>query len=127
MPLLGRIAAGNPSVVVEDIEAEIPLPRAYYRGRDLFALRVRGDSMIDAGIRDGDIAIVEKRPDAKSGQIAAVIVGDDATLKRVFHSASEVRLHAENPKYADRVFSRDELQSVLIAGVLIGIVRSITA
>lgn len=124
VPILGRIAAGEPISAIEEVESEIPLPRAYYPGRDLFALRVRGDSMIGAGIQDGDIAVIEKQPEVKSGEIAAVVVENDATLKRVFHSAKGIRLHAENRKYADRVFAKADLSLLVIAGRLVGIVRA---
>jgi repressor LexA len=125
VPLVGRIAAGTPIVAIEDIEAEIPLPRAYYRGRDLFALRVRGDSMSEAGINDGDIAIIEKQPRSENGQIAAVVLDNDATLKRVFRSATSIRLHAENRNYPDQIFGSDDFASVFVAGVLVGILRSV--
>ncbi len=125
VPLVGRIAAGSPIAAIEEVESEIPLPRAYYRGRELFALRVRGDSMIEAGIQDGDIAVIEKQSDVKNGEIAAVVLENDATLKRVFRSASEVRLHAANKKYADQVLSENDISSFVIAGRLVGIVRSV--
>ena len=73
VPLVGRIAAGNPIGAIEDIEATIPLPSDLWHGNDLFALRVHGDSMIRAGIFDGDIAIVNAQPVAENGTIAAVV------------------------------------------------------
>ena len=84
MPLVGRIAAGHPIVAIEHVEATIPVPSDLWRGQDLFALRVHGDSMTDAGIFDGDIAVVSAQPVADNGQIAAVVIGDDITFEAVF-------------------------------------------
>jgi repressor LexA len=124
VPLIGRIAAGKPVQAFEEVEFEIPLPRAFWRGDNLFALRVRGDSMVGAGIFDGDIAIVNAQPEAANGEIAAVIIGEDTTLKRIFRSKAGVRLRAENPKYQDVVFERAAANAARVAGVLVGILRS---
>jgi repressor LexA len=123
VPLLGRIAAGNPIGAVENIEAKIPLPRGLWRGADLFALRVRGRSMEGAGIFDGDIAILNSQTEATNGEIAAVVIDEDATLKRVFHTAQGVRLHAENPDFPDLIFDRSATGVLRIAGMLVGILR----
>jgi repressor LexA len=125
VPIVGRIAAGNPIDVFEEIEGEIPLPRAFWRGNELFALRVRGDSMVGAGIFHGDIAVVNKQTDAANGDIAALVIGEDTTLKRFFRSADVVRLHAENPTYQDLVFERASANDIRVAGVLVGILRSL--
>jgi repressor LexA len=106
VPLIGRIAAGQPIGAVEEIEAVIPLPRALWRGDRLFALRVRGDSMVGVGIFNGDIAVVNAQAEAANGEIAAIVVGEDTTLKRIFRSPRGIRLHAENPNYEDLVFDR---------------------
>lgn len=123
VPLLGRVVAGNPTDAVENIEARIPLPRALWRGSNLFALRVGGSSMEGAGIYDGDLAILKAQPDAANGEIAAVVVSEDTTLKRVFRTAHGVRLHAENPDFPDLNFDRSAAASLRIAGVLVGILR----
>jgi repressor LexA len=123
VPLLGRIVAGNPTDAVENVEARIPLPRALWRGGDLFALRVGGSSMEGAGIYDGDIAVLKAQAEAANGEIAAVVVSEDTTLKRIFRTAHGVCLHAENPDFPDLNFDRSAAASLRIAGVLVGILR----
>jgi repressor LexA len=123
VPLLGRIVAGNPTDAVENIEARIPLPRVLWRGGNLFALRVGGSSMEGAGIYDGDIAILKAQAEAANGEIAAVVIREETTLKRVFRTTRGIRLHAENPAFADLNFDRTTTASLHIAGVLVGILR----
>jgi len=124
VPLVGRIAAGSPIFALEEAEEVLPLSRALFRGNSLFALRVKGDSMIDAGIFDGDIAVLRSGPDFSDGDIAAVVVDEEATLKRVFRTNRGVRLHAENPAYQDRIVSSEQVkQSFRLAGVLVGTIR----
>ena len=124
VPLVGRIAAGSPIFALEEAEEILPLPRALFRGSSLFALRVKGDSMIDAGIFGGDIAVLRSGPDFSDGDIAAVVVNEEATLKRVFKTKHGVRLHAENSAYPDRLVPPEQIeQSFRIAGVLVGTIR----
>lgn len=124
VPLIGRIAAGSPIFALEEAEEVLPLPRGLFSGNDLFALRVKGDSMINAGIFDGDIAVLRSCPDFSDGEIAAIIVDEEATLKRVFRTARGFRLHAENPNYADRFVESDNQNlPVRLAGVLVGTIR----
>jgi SOS regulatory protein LexA len=123
VPLLGRIVAGNPTDAVENIEARIPLPRALLRGARLFALRVGGSSMEGAGIFDGDIAILNSQAEAANGEIAAVLVGGDTTLKRFFRTSHGIRLHAENPNFPDLIFDQSNAGALRVAGVLVGILR----
>lgn len=90
----------------------------------MFALRVKGDSMVDAGIFDGDIAVLRSGPHFSDGDIAAVVVNEEATLKRVFKTTTGMRLHAENPAYPDRLIPSDQIeQSFRLAGVLLGTIR----
>ena len=123
VPLLGRIVAGNPTDALENIEARLPLPRALLRGARLFALRVGGSSMEGAGIFDGDIAILNSQAEVTNGEIAAVLVGEETTLKRVFRTSVGIRLHAENPEFPDLVFDQSNAGALSIAGVLVGILR----
>ncbi len=111
LPLLGQIAAGSPLLAEENIDDEIAVPEPLGRGAD-FLLRVRGDSMINAGILDGDILVVRKQPDARNGEIVVALVGDDeganeATVKTFYRDGTRVRLQPENdalePIYADHV------------------------
>ena len=111
LPLLGQIAAGAPLLAEENIEDELAVPEPLGRDAD-FLLRVRGDSMINAGILDGDVLVVRKQPDARNGEIVVALVGDDeganeATVKTFYREQSRVRLQPENdalePIYADHV------------------------
>jgi repressor LexA len=124
VPLVGWIPAGNPAFAVECQEDVLPLPRRLFRGRDLFALRVKGDSMTGAGIFDGDLAVLSAGQEWSDGVIAAVVLDEEATLKRVFRASHGVRLHAENPAYADRLILEDSPFACRVAGVLVGTVRS---
>ena len=124
VPLVGRIAAGTPIFALEETEEALILPRTLFQGNGLFALRVKGDSMIDAGIFDGDIAVLRSGPDFSDGEIAAVVLEDEATLKRVFKTKRGLRLHAENPAYPDRLVAWEQIkQSFRLAGVLVGTIR----
>jgi len=124
VPLLGGIAAGAPSFALEETEDILTLPKSLFPGRKLFALRVRGDSMINAGIYDGDIAVLKSQPDFTDGDIAAVVVDEEATLKRLFRASNGLRLHPENEAYSDRIISPDQLKrSCRVAGVLVGTIR----
>lgn len=124
VPLLGRIPAGEPCSAVEEVEEILPLPRGQFRGEKLFALRVHGESMIGAGIFDGDIAVLDAERQAVDGNIAAVVLDDEATLKRLFGSNGGLRLVAENPAFFDRDIPRARLASVRVAGVFVGLIRT---
>lgn len=124
VPLVGRIAAGEPTFALEETEETLALPKSLFRGRELFALRVHGDSMIEAGIYDGDIAVLKSQPKFTDGDIAAVVVDEEATLKRVFHVGKGLRLHAENEAYPDRIITSSQLErSCRVAGILVGTIR----
>jgi repressor LexA len=125
VPLLGRIPAGPPAIALEDVEAMLPLPAHLFRGDRLFALRVRGTSMSGAGILDGDIAVLDAKPEVTNGAIAAVRLEDDATLKRVYRRHNELSLKAENPAFPEVKVRAKDAQRVQILGLLIGIVRKI--
>ena len=111
LPLLGQIAAGAPLLAEENIEDELAVPEPLGRDAD-FLLRVRGDSMINAGILDGDVLVIRKQPDARNGEIVVALVGDDeganeATVKTFYREQGRIRLQPENdalePIYADHV------------------------
>ena len=123
VPLLGRIPAGEPSLATEQIVDVLPLPREQFRGVRLFALRVRGDSMVGASILDGDIAVLDPDREPLDGSIAAVVLDEEATLKRFYRSESGLRLVAENPAFPDINIPRARLGSVRVAGIFVGLVR----
>ncbi len=95
IPILGVVTAGMPILAVENIEGFIP----WEGDTDCFALRIRGDSMIGAGIMDGDYVVVRQQPTADSGQIVIALLGDEATCKRLLLEAGHVWLKPENPQY----------------------------
>ena len=107
VPLLGTVTAGQPILAVEEVEGYVPFRGQGLSSKDLFALRVRGESMIKAGILDGDIVIIRKTPTAENGQIVVALVEDEATVKRFYKENGHYRLQPENdamePIYVDSV------------------------
>ena len=105
VPLVGRVTAGMPILAVENIEDYLVLPQSMVGRDSLYCLRVQGESMIEAGIRDGDIVVLRQQDDAENGDIVVALVEDEATLKRIFYEDGRVRLQPENrtmaPIYAD--------------------------
>ncbi len=116
VPLLGAIAAGKPIYAEQTLDAT-DCDAAMHCD---FALRVKGDSMIGARIRDGDIVFIRAQEDVDDGQIAAVIVDDEATLKRVYHIKNGLQLLSENPNYPPMVFTLEEYASIRILGRAVG-------
>ncbi len=101
IPLVGEVTAGAPILAVENIEEFMPLPSSWFKDETYFSLRVKGDSMIDAGIFDKDIIIVEKSSSAKNGDIVvALINNEESTVKRFFKENNKIRLQPENPRYS---------------------------
>jgi len=100
VPIVGRIAAGQPILAAEDLEGTVPVDRRLAAGRQLFALRVQGDSMINAGILEGDLVIAAQQQDAQDGDIVVALVDDEATVKRFRRQRDgAVELRAENPRH----------------------------
>jgi len=121
IPVVGRIAAGLPLYAQQEWDGGIVVDTALFRGENLFALRVKGDSMQGVGIFDGDVAVCEPRQYAENGEIvAALINGEEATVKRFFLRKDHVTLQPENPDYA---IMRYGFSEVLIQGKVIGIQR----
>ena len=126
LPLVGEIAAGGPLLAEENVEDHLAVPETLARGDgEEFLLRVKGDSMINAGILDGDIVVVHRQPDARNGEIVVALAGqdesaDEATVKRFYREAGRVRLQPENdalePIYADHV---------QILGIVTGVFRKL--
>ena len=121
VPLIGRVAAGTPIVAEENIEGTITLDRTLFKGDGLFTLRVRGESMQDIGVFDGDIAVVKQQQAARDGEVVVAIVDGEATLKRFFKKDDKIVLHAENPSFSDIVVTSPK--NVYIAGRLVGVIR----
>lgn len=97
VPIVGSIAAGRPIEAIEDDRGSVIVKKGVLRGRETFALRVEGDSMVDAGILDGDYVIVWKQESADNGDIVVALIGEEATLKRFYREKDGVRLEPANP------------------------------
>lgn len=117
VPLLGTIACGNPILAQENIECDVDIPENIKAD---FALRCKGDSMIDARICDGDIVYIRQQPTVDNGQIAAVLIGDEATLKKVFLSKGTLTLMACNSNFEPLTYSGEELNEIRILGKAVG-------
>ena len=118
VPLLGRVAAGDPLLAVENIEAYFPIPSEYVPNEETFMLRVTGESMVNAGVFDGDNILVQRQPTAENGDMVVALVDDSATVKTFYKEDGHYRLQPEN----------DALEPILvdqvqILGVVIGLVR----
>lgn len=118
IPMLGTVAAGRPILADENFSGSVRVPADIVRSATCFALSVRGDSMKDAGILHGDIAVIEQRQAADNGEIVVAMIDEAVTLKRFFRENNRVRLVAENPAYAP-IFTQD----VKILGRLRGLIR----
>ena len=121
VPLVGAVPAGRPIDAIEDVEGAIGIDPTMFPEADVFALRVKGASMVGAGIRDGDIALVHQTPEAGDGDIVVAVMDGEATLKRLYRKGGKVVLHAENPDYEDMVVQPGV--DFALAGVVVGIVR----
>ncbi len=120
VPLLGRVAAGSP-IEISEVPETITLPESLMGRGETFVLQVRGESMIDEAIRDGDLVIVEKRSVAENGEmVIACIDNENVTLKRIYREGSTVRLQPSNPGMKPIIVDRGE---VTIKGVVIGVMR----
>lgn len=113
VPLLGTIACGEPITAVENIEDYVAKPESIDAD---FALRCKGDSMVDARIFDGDIVYIHQQPTVNNGEIAAVLIDDEATLKRVYISDGTITLMPANQKYPPLIYSGEQLNNIRILG-----------
>ena len=99
LPIVGSISCGNGVLAYEDIEGYEPTPREWVHGGEYFCLRAKGDSMIGARIHEGDLLLIREQPEVENGEIAAVLIGHEAVLKRVHRHKEQLVLQSENPKY----------------------------
>lgn len=112
VPLIGTVACGTPIFAEENIETYLYLSDELTGRGEFFALKARGDSMVNAGIADGDIVLVRKQNTAENGEIAVALVGDEATLKRFYRENGVIRLHPENDGMEDMFFDYVDVQGV---------------
>lgn len=117
VPLLGTIACGEPILAEENIEDYLNMPETV---KGTFALRCKGDSMINARIFDGDIVYIREQPDVENGEIAAVLIDNEATLKRVYKYENRIELRPENPTFKVMNFENEELNNIRILGKAVG-------
>ena len=121
LPIVGRIAAGLPIEAIESGENTFYVPKVLAKGSDSFILEVKGDSMIDAGINDGDFAIIKKQNTANNGDIAVALINEnEATLKRFRKRGDTIALEAANELFETRIYSAGQIN---IQGILIGLIR----
>lgn len=121
VPIVGRIAAGTPIEALQNKLGSISVPVDFMAGGEHYALEVQGDSMINAGILDGDIAVIQKGDTATNGDIVVALVDDEeATLKRVRKKGASIALEAANPAYETRIFGPDRIK---VQGRLVGLMR----
>jgi repressor LexA len=117
IPIVGRVAAGIPITATENLEDTFVLPAAFVRRSGTFMLRVKGDSMIDAAILDGDLIVVDPKPDATNGEIVVAMIDGEATVKRFYREPGRIRLQPENstmaPIYADDVTIVGRVEAVV--------------
>ena len=119
VPVVGKVAAGEPITAIQNIEFYVPVPEQLKRGRELFALRIQGESMINAGILDGDIVIVNRTPVAENGEIVVAMVDDSATVKRFYKENGHFRLQPENDSYEPIIVAE-----VVLLGKVVSLIRN---
>ena len=121
LPVLGRIAAGTPIAAIQDEKDRLQVPEAILGAGEHFVLEVQGDSMIQAGILDGDFVVIRRGESASSGEIVvALVMGEEATLKRLRRKGASIALEAANPAYETRIFGPDQVE---VQGKLVGLLR----
>ncbi len=123
IPIVGRVAAGQPILAQENIDGNILLDRSMINGRsDCFGLKVKGDSMKNAGIYEGDLVIVSPQKDANNGDIVIALLGDEATMKRFMKTRDRVVLRPENEDFSDIIV--EDIESFSLIGKVVGVFRT---
>lgn len=121
LPVLGRIAAGTPIEAIQHEVDRLPAPQALLRGGEHYVLEVQGESMIEAGIHDGDFVIIQRTDDVQTGEIVVALVDqEEATLKRIRKKGASIALEAANPLFETRIYGADR---VSVQGRLVGLMR----
>ncbi len=120
VPLVGQVTAGEPILAEENITSYLTVPEEMARSGQLYLLKVKGDSMVGAGILDGDMVLVRQQPAAENGEIVVALLEDEATVKRFYREKDHVKLQAENPDYPP-ILSSD----LRILGKVIGLIRTL--
>lgn len=125
VPIIGRVAAGEPILAQENIEGKLTVDKTIAKNsNDTFALRVKGDSMINAGILDGDFVIVQQQPTANQGEIVVALIGEEATVKRFYKERNHIKLLAENEDFAPIIITPQD-SDIQILGKVKGVIRKV--
>lgn len=122
VPLLGTIACGEPILAEENLDGYVETPEEISAD---FALRCKGDSMINARILDGDLVFIRQQPEVENGEIAAALIDNEATLKRVYKNGGSLVLQPENPKYPPMVYSGEQLLEIRIIGKAVAFLSAV--
>jgi repressor LexA len=125
IPLVGSIAAGIPITAIQEAKEHLMVPPGFLSPGEYFALRVTGESMKNVGIHTGDIVLIRCQNAVTNGEIAVVIIENEATLKRFFKYSDRILLQSENPDYPDIVFSKSNCCNLSVAGKLAGLLKKI--
>ena len=127
IPLLGKVAAGAPLLAAENFEDSVKIDSFFLgnNGKEVFALRVKGESMIDDGIHDGDYLFVKKTPTAASGDIVVVLIEDEATCKRYFPEGDKIRFQPANDAMEPIYVRKSDFRSTMILGQVVGVYRQV--
>ena len=126
VPVVGRVAAGVPILAEQNVVDTVRIDRMLVRGgKDVFALRVQGESMIEAGIHDGDYIFVRKQPTASRGDIVVALLGDEATVKYYFPEKEHVRLQPANAAMAPIYVRASDFRQSMILGIVVGVYRKL--
>ena len=124
VPIIGRVRAGTPLLALENIEGNLALDRSLARWKDVFLLRVIGESMIEAHIENGDLALVKPQPNASNGEIVVLLLNDEATIKRFFKEENTIRLEPANSSM-EPIIIKEGKGDVRIVGKVVAILRNI--
>jgi len=126
IPILGRVAAGQPILAVENVQDTVKIDRVLVGGHtEVFGLRIVGESMIEDGIFDGDYVFVKKTPSARTGEIVVAMIEGEATVKRYFPEGDQIRFQPANSNMAPIIVRRNEFKQVDIIGIVVGVYRKI--
>jgi repressor LexA len=123
IPVVGRVAAGMPILALENVEEFLGMDKRFFGAESCFAVQVKGDSMVDAHIQDGDYVIIKIQAQAQNGNIVAALIEDEVTLKYFHRTRNQIRLESANPRYDPLIFKKSDHTSFRILGVMAGLIR----
>lgn len=125
IPVVGRVAAGMPILALENFEEFLGIDRQFFCAEGCFAVQVKGDSMVDAHIQDGDYVIIKIQGQAQNGDIVAALIEDEVALKYFYGTKKQIRLESANPKSPSLIFKKSDHSSLRILGIMAGLVRRV--